>query len=1063
MLSNITPEKRPPCLHFCVPCEPAHLLRARERLRDYLGNYCADGALIDDLVLCVEEAATNAIRHSGVSDDIEISVQFVAERLVAAVKDHGHGFDVASFDPQRSPDPSADHGRGLFIMAVLMDELELRLNDGLEVRMARQAEPRCEPARLESGLGESRPTGSVGQREARTRAVLEEIDEAFVALNWEYRYVHANEAALRLTKKSRAELLGHTPWELFPPLLGSALERAYRKAMELGLPAAFEHRALGSGDWFEVRIYPTSAGISAYFREINERKRIEREVLASRSELAATLATVTDGFYTLDRRWCVSYLNDQAAVVFPVAKEKVLGANFWELFPEALGSDFETNKRRAMAHGEFRSFEAYYPPLATWFAERDYPSKDGITVLFTDISARKRAEADLQAQSEQLREQGEEITTRVALAEALNAISSVVHATLDAEVIMQRALGQGVAALSADAGTIEQREEESWVVACQQGFSGEEVGLRLNAEQAPIASRAWARAQPFAIADLELEPALNVGFPHAHGLRTVLAVPLIVRKDVRGCLLFYGRRPRSFAAAEVDFARKLGVTVALALDNARLYLDQRRIAQTLQENFIHPLPAVRGLELGVVAATAAAPELVGGDFSDVFLLDDSHVVVLIGDVAGKGVRAAGLTETVRSTVRAFATIDASPAFVLRMTNQLLLRRDVGEELVTAFLISLDTLSGRATFASAGHPPPVHLRAAASELLKLPFGLPLGSFDEDYREAQLRLTPADVLVLYTDGVTEARRGRELFGYERLVETVSALRAGSVQELAQGVSDAALAFAGTLKDDLHVVVLRLVSELQGGVCRQNASRTGWADLHRDSLLASRGATIASVRLPGAVKESASVAQVARIKVTLKGIRPPIWRRVEVPLDLSLARFSDVILAAFAWSNSHLHEFTVGQRRIGRPDPGERRPALRLLNSAFAAAADDLVGLFAHAPLEDETHLDLAAVLAAGVRTFSYTYDFGDDWQHLLRVEAILPAAVGLSYPRCMAGRRSCPPEDCGGVWAYEHLLQVFADPNHEEYAELREQYPHFEPAAFDCTAADQAVRNPPEYWE
>ncbi len=189
----------------------------------------------------------------------------------------------------------------------------------------------------------------------------------------------------------------------------------------------------------------------------------------------------------------------------------------------------------------------------------------------------------------------------------------------------------------------------------------------------------------------------------------------------------------------------------------------------------------------------------GGDFSDVFLLDDWHVAILIGDVAGKGIRAAGLTETVRSTVRAFAAVDSSPASILRMTNQLLLRRDVGEELVTAFLVSLDTLSGRTTFASAAHPPPVHLSPSSCHLLELSFGVPLGSFDEDYLDTRLRLTPDDALVLYTDGVTEARRGRELFGYERLVGTVSALRGRSMEELAEGVRDAAVGFSGRLKDE------------------------------------------------------------------------------------------------------------------------------------------------------------------------------------------------------------------------------------------------------------------------
>ena len=176
-------------------------------------------------------------------------------------------------------------------------------------------------------------------------------------------------------------------------------------------------------------------------------------------------------------------------------------------------------------------------------------------------------------------------------------------------------------------------------------------------------------------------------------------------------------------------------------------------------------------------------------------------------MAGKGVRAAGLTETVRSTVRAFATIDASPAFVLRMTSEALLRYDADEPHVTAFFCVLDPRTGHLGYASAGHPAPVHLGPYFCRSLVVAYGPPLGSFASDYATAHVTLTLEDYLVLYTDGVIEARRERELFGEERLVAAVAALRGCSAQELAEGVRDAALAFAGRLGDDLQIVTLRL----------------------------------------------------------------------------------------------------------------------------------------------------------------------------------------------------------------------------------------------------------------
>jgi PAS domain-containing protein len=239
----------------------------------------------------------------------------------------------------------------------------------------------------------------------------------------------------------------------------------------------------------------------------------------------------------------------------------------------------------------------------------------------------------------------------------------------------------------------------------------------------------------------------------------------------------------------------------------RLNAVQKRIATTLQENFIHALPTVAGLELGMVAQAANQPELVGGDFSDVFMADATHVVLLIGDVAGKGVRAAGHTETVRSVVRTLASIDPSPTFILGKTNELLLRYDPDEPHVTAFLAVLDPHTGHLSYASAGHPTPVHVGPFSARLLDVVYGPPLGTFVRPYANAQVVLTVEDYLVLYTDGVTEARRGDELFGEQRLLEAVCVLRDRSAQEVADGVRDAAAAFAGRLRDDLQVVVLRL----------------------------------------------------------------------------------------------------------------------------------------------------------------------------------------------------------------------------------------------------------------
>ena len=143
------PEAR---LGFRLPADPARLRRARERIRDYLYLHGTDERLVNDVVLSIDEACANVIRHSG-SPDLEVAIALDEADLLVSVIDHGCGFDFASFDPHATPDPLSSHGRGLFIMAKLMDDLSLRLNDGLEVHMIMRNAARPATQTFHSGIG----------------------------------------------------------------------------------------------------------------------------------------------------------------------------------------------------------------------------------------------------------------------------------------------------------------------------------------------------------------------------------------------------------------------------------------------------------------------------------------------------------------------------------------------------------------------------------------------------------------------------------------------------------------------------------------------------------------------------------------------------------------------------------------------------------------------------------------------------------------------------------------------------------------------------------------------
>ena len=296
-----------PDLRFTVPLDAARLLRARERVRDFLDRLEVRTDIIDEIILAVEEACTNAVRHSCARDPMEICLSREDGGLRVRVKDCGRGFDVDSFDRDVVPDVMGTGGRGLFLMSRLMDEMELTVDRGLEVRLLkRRALPDVSPVgEMESRLEPPVASEAGSYRDVRRRTLLDELGEAFVALDWGYRYSYANAAFLRLLHVKEADLLGRSLWELFPYLADTPAGPALREAMELGRSSIVEYQSPRVRGWLEQRVYPTSYGVSMYIREITSRKRKELErdeyLRALRLSEAATALQnrVLDGIRTI--------------------------------------------------------------------------------------------------------------------------------------------------------------------------------------------------------------------------------------------------------------------------------------------------------------------------------------------------------------------------------------------------------------------------------------------------------------------------------------------------------------------------------------------------------------------------------------------------------------------------------------------------------------------------------------------------------------------------------------------------------------------------------------------
>jgi PAS domain S-box-containing protein len=257
---------------------------------------------------------------------------------------------------------------------------------------------------------------------------------------------------------------------------------------------------------------------------------------------------------------------------------------------------------------------------------------------------------------------------------------------------------------------------------------------------------------------------------------SAIVVPLVARQRALGTLsLLRMEDAEPFQESDLVLAEELGRRAALAIDNARLFEATRDLAQTLQQSLLpRKLPEIPGARVTGRYRAAAQGQEVGGDFYDVFAIDEAHWGIAIGDVCGKGPEAAALTSFVRYTIRALAAPD--PAAVLRLLNRSVLRDPplLPYQLVTV-LFAVASREGDAfsiTFASAGHPPPLVLRGDDS-VERLAVAGPLVGLTElpDYVSAATRLSPGDAVLLYTDGLTDARAPSRILDEPQLVELVT----------------------------------------------------------------------------------------------------------------------------------------------------------------------------------------------------------------------------------------------------------------------------------------------------
>src|SRR3954447_11253373 len=299
------------------------------------------------------------------------------------------------------------------------------------------------------------------------------------------------------------------------------------------------------------------------------------------------------------------------------------------------------------------------------------------------------------------------------------------------------------------------------------------------------------------------------------GLRSSVVVPLRARGRTLGSItIVAAESSRTFSADDAALVRELAHRAGLGVDHARLYTARRPIARALQAELLPArLPAIPGV--GVAVRYRAAGELneVGGDFYDVFERPDGDWALMIGDVSGKGAEAAAVTALARHTVRTASLEPASPAELLQILNDALLAQRAGSEFCTVCVGQLASRDGgrRASlrFTLGGHPPALVLRADGTVEAHGEAGTLIGVFrDPRLVEADLELGQGDVVLLYTDGVTEAGPVGEEIGEDGLARLLGELAGCTPEDIVAAVERAAVAAQdGQPRDDIALVALRV----------------------------------------------------------------------------------------------------------------------------------------------------------------------------------------------------------------------------------------------------------------
>jgi sigma-B regulation protein RsbU (phosphoserine phosphatase) len=325
--------------------------------------------------------------------------------------------------------------------------------------------------------------------------------------------------------------------------------------------------------------------------------------------------------------------------------------------------------------------------------------------------------------------------------------------------------------------------------------------------------------QPLIVNDLATDNRFRVT-DDAGMMRSLLCVPLRLKGRMIGVLSVFNKRGgKPFTEGDSRLLTIIGAQSAQVIENARLYEEEQVLARieqelntarSIQQRLLPKVPPVIG---GYELAGRSEPaRQVGGDYFDYFLQDDNHAVICLADVSGKGISAALLMANAQATVRSLSLSEEALTKRLEHANQLLYNSTDSDKFLTMFYAVLEPQTHQMTFSNAGHNPPL-LISAAGEVRELTVGGPvLGILPGfSYEQSSVEMAPGDLLLIYSDGFSEAENLRqEEFGEDRLKELATVHRNETAVGLIERINEEVTAFCGEApqSDDMTILAVRRV---------------------------------------------------------------------------------------------------------------------------------------------------------------------------------------------------------------------------------------------------------------